>query len=134
MKKKYLFLSVLIILIFLFLTSCSRIQEKPVITAGLTLEETSSNQESTAASTNETSVTGSEATIKSTGLNLKKLQSLENSFTATNAFPNISFKRPLEFQNAGDGSGRIFIVEQGGRIFVVAVSYTHLTLPTIYSV
>ena len=119
MKKKYLFLSISIILILLFLTSCSRIQEKPVITAGLSLEETSANQESTTASTDETSVTGSEATTESTGLNLKKLQGLENSFTVTNAFPGKSFKRPLEFQNASDGSGRIFIVEQGGKIFIV---------------
>src|SRR5450830_571583 len=119
MKKKYLFLTVSILLILLFLMSCSRIQEKPVITAGLSLGETSASQESITASTDETSLTGSEETIKSTGLNLKKLQGLENSFTVTNAFPNISFKRPLEFQNAGDGSGRIFIVEQGGKIFVI---------------
>jgi glucose/arabinose dehydrogenase len=103
----------------LFLASCSRIQEKPVIATGLSSEETSANQESTDASTNKTSVTGSGETIKSTGLDLKKLQGLENSFTVTNAFPNISLKRPLEFQNAGDGSGRIFIVEQGGKIFIV---------------
>ncbi|MGZ5491695.1 MAG: PQQ-dependent sugar dehydrogenase, partial [Nitrososphaeraceae archaeon] len=101
------------------MTSCSRIQEKPVITADLSLEETSSNQESTTVSTDETSVTGLEETIKGTGLNLKKLQSLENSFTVTYAFPDVSFKRPLEFQNAGDSSGRIFIVEQGGKIFIV---------------
>ena len=119
MKKKYIFLSVSILSILLFLISCSRIQEKPVITAGLSLEETSANQESTTALTDETSFAGSEETIKSTGLNLKKLQGLENSFAITNAFPNISFKRPLELQNAGDGSGRIFIVEQGGKIFVV---------------
>ena len=119
MKKKYLFLSISIILILLFLTSCSRIQEKPVITAGLSLEETSANQESTTASTDETSVTGLEETIKGAGLNIKKLQSLENSFIVTNAFPDVSFKRPLEFQNAGDSSGRIFIVEQGGKIFIV---------------
>jgi glucose/arabinose dehydrogenase len=29
------------------------------------------------------------------------------------------FRRPLYVANAGDGSGRLFVVEQGGRIFVV---------------
>jgi glucose/arabinose dehydrogenase len=119
MKKKYLFLTILILLIFLFLVSCSRIQGKPVITTVLSSGETSSNQESTTAPTDKTSVTGSKETIKNTGLNLKKLQDLKNSFTVSNAFPSLTFKRPLELQNAGDGSGYIFIVEQGGKIFKV---------------
>lgn len=114
MKKKYFFLSVLIILLFLFLTACSSIQEKPIITTGLSSEGTSASQDQTA------SVPGSGETIKSTGFDLKKLKSMENSFTVIDAFPNISFKKPLEFQTTGDGSGRIFIVEQGGKIFVIA--------------
>ncbi|MBR9978585.1 MAG: PQQ-dependent sugar dehydrogenase, partial [Bacteroidetes bacterium] len=35
-----------------------------------------------------------------------------------NAFPNLSFNRPVDLQHAGDGSDRIFVVEQAGRIFV----------------
>ena len=33
-------------------------------------------------------------------------------------FPNLTFSRPVDFQVAGDGSGRIFVVEQPGRIKV----------------
>ncbi len=32
------------------------------------------------------------------------------------AFPNLSFNRPVDLQHAGDGSGRLFVVEQAGRI------------------
>ena len=34
------------------------------------------------------------------------------------AFPNLSFPRPVDIQNAGDGSNRLFVVEQAGRILV----------------
>lgn len=34
------------------------------------------------------------------------------------AFPNLSFQRPLDIQNAGDGTDRIFVVEQAGVISV----------------
>lgn len=34
------------------------------------------------------------------------------------AFPNLSFQRPLDIQNAGDGTDRIFVVEQEGVISV----------------
>jgi glucose/arabinose dehydrogenase len=32
------------------------------------------------------------------------------------AFPNLTFSRPVDFQHAGDGSDRLFVVEQAGRI------------------
>ena len=35
------------------------------------------------------------------------------------AFPNVSFSFPTDMQNAGDGSNRLFIVEQGGLIKVI---------------
>lgn len=35
-----------------------------------------------------------------------------------NAFPNLSFERPVEFTHAGDGSNRVFVLEQEGRIRV----------------
>lgn len=35
-----------------------------------------------------------------------------------NAFPNISFDRPLDIQNAGDGTNRLFVVEQRGMMHV----------------
>ncbi|MFN8343931.1 MAG: PQQ-dependent sugar dehydrogenase [Spirosomataceae bacterium] len=35
-----------------------------------------------------------------------------------NAFPNLSFTRPVEFTHARDGSNRVFVLEQEGRIRV----------------
>lgn len=35
-----------------------------------------------------------------------------------NAFPNLSFVRPVEFTHAGDASNRVFVLEQEGRIRV----------------
>ena len=74
-------------------------------------------------------------------------------------YSNLRFNRPVYLTGAGDDSGRMFVVEQDGVIHVipavdassttedatedptaaiknstVSVSYTHLTLPTIYSV
>ena len=34
------------------------------------------------------------------------------------AFPNLSFTRPVDLQNARDGSNRLFVVEQQGRVLV----------------
>jgi glucose/arabinose dehydrogenase len=42
-----------------------------------------------------------------------------NSYRVVEAFPGITFNRPLDLQNAGDKSGRLFIVEQPGRIYVL---------------
>ena len=35
-----------------------------------------------------------------------------------NAFPNLTFSQPVEFTHAGDGSNRVFVVEQKGKIKV----------------
>lgn len=40
-------------------------------------------------------------------------------YTLVNAFPNISFDRPLDIQNAGDGTDRLFVAEQAGVIHVI---------------
>ncbi|MBN7810681.1 PQQ-dependent sugar dehydrogenase [Algoriphagus sp. H41] len=40
------------------------------------------------------------------------------SYQVTEAFPNLSFNRPVDLQHAGDGSGRLFVVEQRGVISV----------------
>ncbi|MHA2497031.1 MAG: PQQ-dependent sugar dehydrogenase [Candidatus Hodarchaeales archaeon] len=34
------------------------------------------------------------------------------------AFPNLSFDRPVDFQHANDGTNRVFVVEQAGKIHV----------------
>ena len=44
---------------------------------------------------------------------------IENQFSLVNAFPNLSFDRPLDIQNPGDGSNRLFVVEQKGVILVI---------------
>ncbi len=44
---------------------------------------------------------------------------IENKFSPVNAFPNLSFDRPLDIQNPGDGSNRLFVVEQKGVILVI---------------
>ena len=46
------------------------------------------------------------------------LSLLKSEYTAVNAFPNLSFDDPVGVHHAGDGSNRIFVVEQEGRIKV----------------
>jgi glucose/arabinose dehydrogenase len=43
---------------------------------------------------------------------------LNAQFTLENAFTNLTFSNPVDFQHADDGSNRIFIVEQSGKIKV----------------
>ncbi len=40
-------------------------------------------------------------------------------YSLENAFPNLNFTSPVDFQNPNDGSNRVFIVEQSGIIKVV---------------
>ena len=40
-------------------------------------------------------------------------------FGLEEAFPGVTFDRPVDFQNAGDGTNRVFVVEQKGVIKVV---------------
>ena len=42
----------------------------------------------------------------------------QSPITVEQAFPGLSFIRPVDLQHAGDGSGRIFVVEQRGMIWV----------------
>lgn len=39
-------------------------------------------------------------------------------YSLANAFPDLTFSRPTDIQNAGDGSNRLFVTEQTGRILV----------------
>jgi glucose/arabinose dehydrogenase len=39
-------------------------------------------------------------------------------YQVENAFPNLSFKRPVDLQHSGDNSNRLFVVEQAGFIYV----------------
>ena len=40
-----------------------------------------------------------------------------------NAFPNLTFIDPVGIHHAGDGSNRIFVVEQQGRIKVLNYTF-----------
>ena len=40
-------------------------------------------------------------------------------YTLSVAFPELTFTRPVDLQHAGDGTGRLFVVEQAGRIRVI---------------
>ncbi|HTL48819.1 MAG TPA: PQQ-dependent sugar dehydrogenase [Verrucomicrobiae bacterium] len=44
----------------------------------------------------------------------------EEKVTAVPAFPHLSFEQPVDLQAPGDGSGRLFVVEQNGTIRVFA--------------
>ncbi|UWX53976.1 PQQ-dependent sugar dehydrogenase [Maribacter litopenaei] len=47
-------------------------------------------------------------------INLSPIE--DDSVRIINAFPNLNFSGPLDLQSPNDGSDRIFVVEQGGRI------------------
>lgn len=47
-----------------------------------------------------------------------------------NAFPNLEFNNPLYLTNSGDGTNRLFVVEQNGRIMVFSNSSTASTSKT----
>jgi glucose/arabinose dehydrogenase len=57
-------------------------------------------------------------------LSIFSITNLNAQFTLEEAFPNISLAEPVDLQNSGDGSDRIFIVEQAGRIKVFPNSLT----------
>ena len=46
--------------------------------------------------------------------------SAQSGISYENAFPNLTFDLPVELQNAGDGTNRLFVLEQPGRIRVFA--------------
>lgn len=48
-----------------------------------------------------------------------KAKILVQSLTLTNAFPNLSFDTPVDLQTPKDGSGRVYIVEQSGKIYSI---------------
>jgi glucose/arabinose dehydrogenase len=43
-------------------------------------------------------------------------------YQVENAFPNLSFKRPVDLQHSGDNTNRLFVVEQAGLIYVFSNS------------
>lgn len=50
------------------------------------------------------------------------------------AFPNLGFRSPVDIQHAGDGSNRLFVVEQNGRIMVFANTPSATTVDTFLNI
>lgn len=121
MKIKLFFVS-LLILILLFLVSCSQNTNAQISQAGITTSGAAGEQ-SASAQNSETSTTSSTVLTTNTnvsqGFSFPNATDVENRFTIQDALPGIKFNRPVDFENAKDGSGRIFVVEQQGRINVV---------------
>lgn len=43
---------------------------------------------------------------------------IKGSYQTVSAFPNLTFKRPVDLQHSGDNTNRLFVVEQAGMIYV----------------
>jgi glucose/arabinose dehydrogenase len=116
MSKKYLNFSVLIplisilVLTLLVLPSCisAPVKDEPVAV-----------QEEEEKDIEDIKDSPEEETVDIQELAFPEAAEIENRYTVQEAFPGISFNRPLDLQNAGDGSGRLFVVEQGGYIRVI---------------
>jgi glucose/arabinose dehydrogenase len=52
-------------------------------------------------------------------LNFGGLTNPTYTYNIENAFPNLSFNTPVGIYDSGDGTNRLFVVEKGGKIFVV---------------
>jgi glucose/arabinose dehydrogenase len=119
MKVKFIFLLTVFLVSVFLLISCKQtaviqsasIETTSAVTAMSTPAQSSEGNTTTSGET--TAATGSQ------GFHFPIASDVENRFTIQDAFPGLKFKRPLDFQNAGDGSGRVFIVEQGGQIYVI---------------
>ncbi|MHB1347948.1 MAG: PQQ-dependent sugar dehydrogenase [Candidatus Humimicrobiaceae bacterium] len=116
-RKNFFFLFLIIATVF-FIVSCT-LQEKPDFT-GLSSTTASTLSEDLTSLTNEPANTATESTeAANSGFDIENLKLLENKFIVKDAFPGLAFNSPLDLQNAGDGTGRIFVAEQSGRIFVI---------------
>jgi glucose/arabinose dehydrogenase len=114
MKVKFLFLLTVFLVSVFLLISC---KQKIVVqdTSKETIPATSA-QSSEGNTTNSAETT---TTIDSNVFRFPNASEVEKRFTIQDVFPGLKFKRPLELQKAGDGSGRVFVVEQGGQIYVI---------------
>ncbi|MDW7738647.1 MAG: PQQ-dependent sugar dehydrogenase [Bacillota bacterium] len=97
----------LILSIFLFTTSCTETDSQlPEVSP----EEVADNDEA---------VDFDNSQVEEPEFTFPEPSAVENNYHLEEAFPGLFFTRPLDLQNAGDGSGRLFVVEQAGMIYVV---------------
>ncbi len=111
-KMKFILKLSLLLALLIFITACSPAKESDT-------PDKSSISETNADTDNGSSIETEEPipTI------------VENGYTVEDAFPGLVFNRPLDIQHAGDNSGRIFIVEQAGRIYVIPGEDSNCELP-----
>jgi hypothetical protein len=51
-------------------------------------------------------------------INLDDESVIDDEYRLVNAFPNLSFNKPVDLQNPKDGTNLLYVVEQAGRIMV----------------
>lgn len=124
MYKKYLIYPVFILILLFTVIIFPSCKPEQAPEEELTGEEETSEEEEAAEDAEEevSSDGGEEEAISDAGSLFPEADEVENRFTFQDAFQGVTFTRPLDLQNAGDGSGRLFIVEQGGRISVIDTS------------
>jgi len=69
-----------------------------------------------------------------TGLNFPTEAPQPGTVTTIQAFPNLTFSNPLFLTHAGDGTNRLFVVEQAGRIRVFANQSSTNTVKTFLDI
>jgi glucose/arabinose dehydrogenase len=72
--------------------------------------------------------------VLSFAISLLIASNISAQFTLENAFPNLSFNDPLDLQNSGDGTNRIFVVERAGIIKVFPNSSSVTSLKTYLNI
>ena len=145
LKKPLIAVSFIIIFIAcsVLFPSCIRVQQKPEFKTGEETvqkderkinqaEKATGNEQDNDISTGEDAtgktetkasaetVDGKEQAEDSISIDMCLLGQLEERFMLKNAFSGILFDRPVDIQNANDGSGRLFIVEQQGKIYTLS--------------
>ena len=117
MKVKFFFFLPIILIVASLFISCGQTAVVQSTSTGTTSEVAAMT--TSAQSSNSTNSGETVATIAPNVFHFPNASEIENRFTVQDAFPGLKFKRPLDIQNAGDGSGRVFVVEQDGRIYVI---------------
>ena len=116
MYKKYLIYPVFILVLLFVIMIFPSCKPEPVQEEVVAQEEEVTEEEATE---EEEAIEEEEEVINDSELLFPETDEVENRFMVQDAFQGMTFTRPLDFQNAGDGSGRLFIVEQSGRIFII---------------
>ncbi len=115
MHKKYLIYPVFVLVLLFVIMILSSCKPEPVQEEEEATGEEEVTEEEAAGEEEEEVVNDSESLFP-------RAEEVENRFMVQDAFQGITFTRPLDLQNAGDGSGRLFIVEQSGRISIIDTS------------